>query len=758
MPFTISKTDGQTLVVIPDGTADTTHSSLTLFGKNYAGYGPILDMNFVKLLENFSFNTAPQNPLEGQLWWDSSNKVLQVRQTNNWKIISGPTVSPSPPASLNKVGDLWYDSDNYQLKVNTGSAWSVVGPDFTAGQGVSGAIVADIPDVALINHTVVLMYVGGVIQAVMSKDPTFMTNNIIGFSTIRPGWNLLPSLQYYGDANNALNLGSVAAANYLRSDIDSTTDGMFSIATNDGLNIGSATDFSIKVTSGATKLINNAPSKDTELYSTIGGVPTLGLRVSGTTGLITVAGDPTTNLGVSTKQYVDSNITTLSTATLKVNGSNALAGNIVPNVNNVYSVGSAVNNLSSVYAQNFIGNVIIGSTGTLDQLTINDPPSTLNSATNKQYVDDVIDWVLETSNSSTGTAILNLIGNAPPTLNTLGELANAINNTSNFGNVVMAELNAKAPISSPAFIGAPIAPTVISSDVSNKLATTAFVHNVLSNFSGTASFSNVNCGSLSISNVGITTVTSDVMDIGSEAYRFNNVFTNNMYGNVMVASQPFITSVGTLSELNVEGDTVITGNLSVTGTVVATNLVSIDDFNLTLAKNATTVSQANGSGIIIGGPANARFTYNSTLDDWESNKTIKAPVFDGVATRARYADLAERYVADYKYDPGTVLEFGGDFEVTKSTGTTTRVAGVVSTRPAFLMNSELVGENVVDVALQGRCPVFVVGPVRKGDCLVAGPNGKAVVNNSPTAGTILGKSLQNFDNDFGKIEISISRS
>ena len=100
-----------------------------------------------------------------------------------------------------------------------------------------------------------------------------------------------------------------------------------------------------------------------------------------------------------------------------------------------------------------------------------------------------------------------------------------------------------------------------------------------------------------------------------------------------------------------------------------------------------------------------------------------ANVFQGVASSAKYADLAEKYLADTEYEVGTVLVVGGEKEVTASTWGQ-RAIGVVSAHPAYLMNKDLNGGTVV--ALKGRVPVKVVGSVRKGDRLVAGDRGCAV--------------------------------
>jgi hypothetical protein len=130
------------------------------------------------------------------------------------------------------------------------------------------------------------------------------------------------------------------------------------------------------------------------------------------------------------------------------------------------------------------------------------------------------------------------------------------------------------------------------------------------------------------------------------------------------------------------------------------------------------------------------------------------------ATTALYADLAENYLGDADYAEGTVLDFGGTQEVTISTvDSSKRVAGVVSTNPAHLMNAGVVGKHVVTVALIGRVPVSITGTVRKGDLMVSAGDGtaKAVTIASPKVGTIIGKSLEDFDGDKGTIEIVIGK-
>ena len=137
-------------------------------------------------------------------------------------------------------------------------------------------------------------------------------------------------------------------------------------------------------------------------------------------------------------------------------------------------------------------------------------------------------------------------------------------------------------------------------------------------------------------------------------------------------------------------------------------------------------------------------TRTAMTIDHDSNVTISGTL-NGTASSAKYADLAERYTTDEDYEEGTVLVFGGDEEVTQCTNKfDKRIAGVVSTDPAYLMNSELEGATV---ALVGRVPCKVIGEIRKGDLMVASDTpGHAEAwrdESNPPAGSIIGKALEN---------------
>ena len=216
-------------------------------------------------------------------------------------------------------------------------------------------------------------------------------------------------------------------------------------------------------------------------------------------------------------------------------------------------------------------------------------------------------------------------------------------------------------------------------------------------------------------------------------------------GTVTTAAQPNITSVGTLTSLTVSST--ISGSVSGSAATVTTaaqpNITSLGTLtSLTVGANGalTTTNLTTGA--------------NTTAGYITGNWTLTA----GSKWNATYADLAEKYVADADYEPATVLVFGGTQEVTISTETnTTRVAGVVTTNAAFSMNNECQGDHVAEIALQGRVPCKVIGPIFKGDLLVSAGNGHAIANNEARAGTIIGKSLENFSGATGVIEVAVGR-
>ena len=219
----------------------------------------------------------------------------------------------------------------------------------------------------------------------------------------------------------------------------------------------------------------------------------------------------------------------------------------------------------------------------------------------------------------------------------------------------------------------------------------------------------------------------------------------------------FAVATNKLTVASATGNTEIAGTLDVTGnTTLTANLAVNGNTTIGNANTDTITFTARVASDFVPNNNNARSLGSSTLK-WN---TVYATTFDGTALTARYADLAENYQADAAYEPGTILIFGGDAEVTiTDTKADHRVAGVVSTNPAYLMNNGLQGANVVSVALQGRVPCKVLGKVSKGDLLISSAvPGYAMVGQAPSVGTVIGKALENKDYEGkGIIEVVVGR-
>jgi len=315
MAYTINQTDGTIFATVADGTINT-DSSLTLVGKNYAGYGEFLNENVLKLLESGANTTAPGAPLTGQLWFDKTGGVLKVYNGTTFKNLGSATSSATAPTSV-VAGDLWFDSTNAQLKVYDGSAWILVGPSFTAGTGTSGAIVDTVEDNVAVDHVVVKLYVEDDIVATVSKDATFTPGAAItGFATIGPGVQLSSSVSnavFKGSATNAQLLDNLDSTDFLSAIANDTTSGTLGVLNDTGLAVGVDSDFRVSV-SGADVTVQNQTS-DGDLI----------LRVN--------------DGGVSKNVAV-------------VDGATA---SVLPGANNTYDIGASGNVWANIYATNFNG-------------------------------------------------------------------------------------------------------------------------------------------------------------------------------------------------------------------------------------------------------------------------------------------------------------------------------------------------------------------------------------------------------------------
>jgi hypothetical protein len=158
------------------------------------------------------------------------------------------------------------------------------------------------------------------------------------------------------------------------------------------------------------------------------------------------------------------------------------------------------------------------------------------------------------------------------------------------------------------------------------------------------------------------------------------------------------------------------------------------------------------------GTTNSLFVDNPGFRFNPATGNLTATNFNGTASTAKYADLAELYTADADYEPGTVVCFGGSAEVTEcNIDSSPMIAGIISTAPAYTMNSDLKSQHIAVVALAGRAPCRVQGPIRRGQMMVAASDGRARAELNPEIGTVIGKALEDFDGTTGVIEVVVGR-
>jgi hypothetical protein len=191
MTYKINKTDGSLLTEIIDSTVDQVATDLTLIGKNVAGYGEFVNENLVKLLENFANTSAPNNPIAGQLWFDTAQNRLKVYDGTGFRIGSGPLVTGIPPTNLTQ-GDLWIDSAENQLYFFDGTDLQLAGPVYKDSQGISGLAVETIFDSNGASRVVVYLWVSQILLGIFSGNAfEFQPRQTIpGFDgVIKPGFN-----------------------------------------------------------------------------------------------------------------------------------------------------------------------------------------------------------------------------------------------------------------------------------------------------------------------------------------------------------------------------------------------------------------------------------------------------------------------------------------------------------------------------------------------------------------------------------------
>ena len=201
MAYTINRFSGEELIVLQDGTIDTT-TSIGLVGRNYVGYGETQNENFVFLLENFANDSAPARPISGQTWFDTSANLMNVYDGTDWKVLGSAILSataPSNPAD----GNLWLKTPDNQLYMYTGAEWLLVGPESAVGFGATKALTTIISDTVGRTYPVIKVLVDDNVVAIISSASFTISagDAVTGFDTLDAGINLSTLYTVKGNLN-----------------------------------------------------------------------------------------------------------------------------------------------------------------------------------------------------------------------------------------------------------------------------------------------------------------------------------------------------------------------------------------------------------------------------------------------------------------------------------------------------------------------------------------------------------------------------
>ena len=470
MPYTITFSDpskSSSPITVNDLTENTTSTSLSLVGRNYSNYGVAFAKNFVHLLENFASPSAPNNSIEGQLWYNNATKKLYVNDStggvDNWRPAGGTHVAPSTSEPQNPIlGDLWVDTLTQQLSLYNGSNWVLVGPTALSGKK-TGSYVEQLEDSFGITHLVAIEYANDQAIKIVATESFIPQKIIEGFLTINPGINLSskkfvgPSdtttantvAKIYGVATAAESLNvtspsvaSVSANNFARRDTSNQYYGQQSILNDAGLNIGSTSNFSLSVLQGTSVIKNTSDGGSIDFVISSQGsqnvilkldgrnkrlgvntaTPQVELDVSGNAAISgnavisgttdstnTTTGSLQTRGGASVAKnlYVGKNI--VSGGTLRIGEEGVAGAAIIPNANLTYDIGTPTSKFKTVYAESFNGTFSGNFSGTITNSTFVGAAQRLSNFTNITLKGEVITTSATSFDGSGGPLEINTV-------------------------------------------------------------------------------------------------------------------------------------------------------------------------------------------------------------------------------------------------------------------------------------------------------------------------------------------------------------
>lgn len=513
--YEINKTDGSIFVTVPQGTS-VDQAGLTLIGKNYVAFGEALNENIVHLAENFASVSAPLGPLTGQLWYDKSAKSLKVYSGAQFSSLVTGTFQGATPTSPVE-NQLWYDTNERRLYVYNGGSFRLVGPTGIADTQV---LADTIVDTSGASHTVLRVLVNNKNVAIITDETFVPAGAQVGFKnsplpTLAPGINIgndtVWDFKIRGLATVAETLkdgsATLSASNIVRNNQNGVIAG--TLNADNGLSVGSSSQIQIYPESNNLRISNTTNGGDIYLQTTNGtglqstvsittgqsvGIntasPAATLHVAGT-GTLRVNGAATflsTATGV-TATASDNTTKFATTAHVKLQFNDTVLTGAPTATGLLLSSENSTRIATTAYVKAQFDNTDLTGIPTVPY--ISNLAQSDNQAVNTKFVQDVVTGTLVTkANVSDLTAVSNRVtviegdyalksGNTfTGTHNFTGATVTVATPSANSHAVTKLYVDSSfATIASPAFTGAPTAPTPLTADNSTKLATTAWVNN-----------------------------------------------------------------------------------------------------------------------------------------------------------------------------------------------------------------------------------------------------------------------------------------
>lgn len=668
MPYILTRSDGSTLATIQDASLDKS-TDLVFVGRNYAGYGQVVNENLVKILENFANTSPPKSPIKGELWYDTANKKLKIFNGSVYQSLALVNATSITKPTDQTTGDLFWDQQDQKLYIFNGTQHVLIGPPFS-------------------QNTPNTNWGAGT----MLGAPPNNSSQVGPYTTLK--------------ANVNANVTSIVSADEFVVNIG---DGLYNLYSNikPGVNVPTA---------GLDAMGFTWPALSTLPSGTRGfwGLGAVSLGMAQYLGLSN--GVPRWQYNPESEYVKQSDIGNLYKVHLTHTDSELSIGS--PFVSRLHVTGRNAN--PSGYGVAAFSNINPSN----PRLELNVTLTGSTSLTNILAID--------------GASTLSVLPGADNQV-VLGNSSYRWSNVTSVA-VTSAYLNAGADQTAPGTITGQWT-------------------------LGPGSTINIGQGSVSASSAQNSTNANHLQNYNNTAYLHTS--TDGSLNSIPQLDNSGYLTAGGITAVN--AGSVVTGawTLAGGGTFQASALMGVDGVNFYGADtvgsyNSIAQRTSDGSlkassfigttvqvGYINAGSTNGAVGHISGQWQLQGTSTLQAT----------YSDIAERYEADQPYEPGTVVIVGGSKEITTTNIIgNVAVAGIVSTDPAFKMNSDA-GDDLTHpyIALKGRVPCKVVGKIAKGDLLVTSsyPGYAQAYTYEHNPNAVIGRALESHDDGFGVIEVKV---